>query len=153
MAVEVEQVQQRLEAGALYDEQLVPSHGAFRHKQILGNDQCLTFVDFDDLTLAHPAWDAACFLGWLRLAPLKHPGKAAVSEYLAEIFRREFLVREPEVVPQHLAMYEALVLMKIALRAFRSFLQPGRSDQIVSHVRELVAGAHRLLDGASAASV
>jgi aminoglycoside phosphotransferase (APT) family kinase protein len=153
MAVEVEQVQRRLEAGALYDERLVPSHGAFRHKQILGNDQCLTFVDFDDLTLAHPAWDAACFLGWLRLEPLKHPGKAAASEYLAEIFRREFLVREPEVVPQHLAMYEALVLMKIALRAFRGFLQPGRSDQIVPHVRELVAGAHRLLDGALAGSV
>jgi aminoglycoside phosphotransferase (APT) family kinase protein len=153
LAVEVERVQQRLEAGVLYDERLVPSHGAFRHKQILGNDQCLTFVDFDDLTLAHPAWDAACFLGWLRLEPLKHPGKVAASEYLAEIFRREFLVHESEVSPHHLAVYEALVLMKIALRAFRGFLQPERSDKVVSHVRELVAGAHRLLDGVSAGSV
>ena len=36
LAAEVEQVQQRLEARALYNERLVPSHGAFRHKQLLG---------------------------------------------------------------------------------------------------------------------
>jgi aminoglycoside phosphotransferase (APT) family kinase protein len=151
LAAEVEQVQQRLEAAALYNERLVPSHGAFRHKQLLGNDQCLTFIDFDDLTLAHPAWDAACFLGWLRLEPLKYPGKAAEAdlEHLAEVFRREFLTREPEVPPHHLAVYEALVLTKIALRAFRGFLRPGRAEQIGRHVRGLVAGAHRLLDGTS----
>ena len=149
LAAEVERVQQRLEAGALHNERLVPSHGAFRHKQLLGNDQCLTFIDFDDLTLAHPAWDAACFLGWLRLEPLKHPGKAAELEHLAEVFRRAFLAHEPEVAPHHLAVYEALVLTKIALRAFRGFLRPERGDQVVPHVRGLVAGAHRLLDDAS----
>jgi hypothetical protein len=153
LAAEVAQVQQRLEAGALYDERLVPSHGAFRHKQILGNDLGLTFVDFDDLTLAHPAWDAACFLGWLRLEPLKRPGQVAVSEHLAEIFRREFLAREPDVTPQHLAVYEALVLMKIALRAFRGFLRPGHGDQVGSHVHWLVAEAHQLLDSASVKAV
>jgi hypothetical protein len=153
LAAEVEWVQQRLEARALHDERLVPSHGAFRHRQLLGNDQCLTFIDFDDLTLAHPAWDAACFLGWLRFEPLKHPGKAAEVEHLAEVFRREFLTREPEVAPHHLAVYEALVLTKIALRSFRGFLRPGRGDQVVSHVRGLVARAHRLLDGASANSL
>jgi hypothetical protein len=150
LAVEVERVQQRLTAGALHNEWLVPSHGAFRHKQLLGNDRRLTFIDFDDLTLAHPAWDAACFLGWLRLEPLQRPGKAAALEHLAEVFRREFLAREPEVTPHHLAMYEALVLTKIALRAFRGFLRPGRGDQVVAHVRGLVAGAHRRLDDASA---
>jgi hypothetical protein len=155
LAAEVEQVQQRLEAAALHNERLVPSHGAFRHKQLLGNDQGLTFIDFDDLTLAHPAWDAACFLGWLRLEPLKHPGQAAEAEleHLAAVFRREFLTREPEVSPHHLAVYEALVLTKIALRAFRGFLRPGRADQIGQHVRGLIAGAHRLLDGVSTPSL
>jgi hypothetical protein len=144
LAAAVEGVLQRLEARALHNERLVPSHGAFRHKQLLGNDRSLTFIDFDDLTLAHPAWDAACFLGWLRL------GKAADLEHLAAIFRRKFLACEPEVAPHHLAVYEALVLTTIALRAFRGFLRPGRGDQVVPHVRGLVAGAHRLLDDASA---
>ncbi len=147
LAAEVEQVQQRLAAGVLHDERLVPSHGAFRHKQLLGNDECLTFIDFDDLTLAHPAWDAACFLGWLQL------GKAVELEHLAAVFRREFLAREPEVAPHHLAVYEALVLTKIALRAFRGLHRPGHGDQVGPRVRRLVAGAHRLLDGAAANAV
>jgi hypothetical protein len=151
LAAEVERLQQRLEAAALYNERLVPSHGAFRHKQLLGNDQCLTCIDFDDLTLAHPAWDAACFLGWLRLESLIHPGKTseAALDYLAQVFRREFLTHEPEVPLHHLTVYEALVLTKIALRAFRGFLRPGRAEQIGRHVRGLVTGAHRLLDGIS----
>jgi hypothetical protein len=152
LAAEVERAQQRLEAAALHNEPLVPSHGAFRHKQLLGNDECLTFIDFDDLTLAHPAWDAACFLGWLRLEALKQPGEAseAALEHLAQVFRQEFLRRESEVAPHHLAAYEALVLTKIALRTLRGFLWPGRAAQVGRHVRGLIAGAHRLLDGTSA---
>ena len=54
----------------------MPCHGGFRHKQLVGNDEYLTLLDWDGLTLAHPALDAASFLCRLRHAPITQPGKA-----------------------------------------------------------------------------
>ena len=48
----------------------LPCHSGFRHKQLVGNDEYLTLIDWDGLTLAHPALDAASFL--CRLPPAAH---------------------------------------------------------------------------------
>ncbi len=143
LAQDIEHVLERLQRCTPHHELLVPCHGGFRHKQLVGNDEYLTLIDWDGLTMAHPALDAASFLCRLRHAPLTQPGKAPALEGLAEVFRREFLAREPEVSPHELALYETLVLMDLALRALR---RPERRERVAVHTHRLVAEAERLLD-------
>ena len=120
LARDIEHILERLQKCTPPHELLVPCHGGFRHKQLVGNDEYLTLLDWDGLTLAHPALDAASFLCRLRHAPITQPGNARALEGLAEVFRRAFLAREPEVSPHELALYETLVLMDLALRALRT---------------------------------
>lgn len=143
LAYDIKRVLERLHASMPHNEQLVPCHGGFRHKQLMGNDRYLTMLDWDGLTLAHPAVDAANFICRLRHEPLTEPGKARELEWLAVVFRRAFLTREPEVAPCHLALYETLVLIDFALRALR---RPRRRGHVVTHIQRLVAEADRLLD-------
>jgi hypothetical protein len=140
---EIERLVARLQVHALHDELHVPCHGGFRHKQLMGNDHHLTLLDWDGLTLAHPALDAATFIARLRYMPITEPGTCSQLEHLADVFRREFLGREPEVNPQQLTLYEALVLTELALRAFR---RPKLKEQVISCVHHLIAEAGRLLD-------
>jgi hypothetical protein len=144
LGYEIERVVARLKVHALHDEPHVPCHGGFRHKQLMGNDHHLTLLDWDGLTLAHPALDAATFLARLRYMPIIEPGIYSQLDHLADVFRQEFLTREPEVDPQQLKLYEALVLTEFALRAFR---RPRLKEQVISCVRHLIAEAERLLDG------
>jgi hypothetical protein len=141
---EIERVVERLKVHALHNEPYVPCHGGFRHKQLMGNDHHLTLLDWDGLTLAHPALDAATFIARLRYMPINAPGKFSQLEHLAGIFRREFLAHEPEVDPLQLTLYEALVLTEFALRAFR---RPKLKEQVIACVRHLIAEAECLLDG------
>jgi hypothetical protein len=143
LAREIERVLEQLRTRMPHNERLMPCHGAFRHQQLVGNDRHLTLLDWDGLTLAHPALDAASFLCRLRRAPITEPGKASELEWLAEIFRREFLAREPEVSRRELALYEALVLADSALRASR---RSRRKEHVIAHIHHLVAEAERLLD-------
>ena len=62
LAREIERVLEQLQTRVPHNERLVPCHGAFRHKQLVGNDQYLTLLDWDGLILANPALDAASFL-------------------------------------------------------------------------------------------
>jgi hypothetical protein len=109
---------ERLEAAAPGDEPLVPSHGGARHKQTIGDEHGLTFVDWDGFCLANPALDAATFLARLRLEPVLNPGLGAELETLAGRFREEFLRLSPAAAP-YLALYEGLVLTEQVLRSFR----------------------------------
>lgn len=143
LAREIERVLEQLQTRAPHNERLVPCHGAFRHKQLVGNDQYLTLLDWDGLTLANPALDAASFLCRLRRASITEPGKASELEWLAEVFRHEFRAREPEVSLCELALYEALVLTDSALRASR---RPRRKEHVIAHIHRLLAEAERLLD-------
>ena len=143
LAQEIERVLERLWTRVPHNERLVPCHGAFRHQQLVGNDQHLTLLDWDGLTLAHPGLDAASFLCRLRRTPITETGKASELEWLAEVFRRQFLAREPEVSRRELALYEALVLTDSALRASR---RSRRKEHVIAHIRCLVAEAERLLD-------
>jgi hypothetical protein len=143
LARDIERILARLQTCTPPNERLVPCHGGFRHKQLVGNDEYVTLIDWDGLTLAHPALDAASFLCRLRHAPLTQPGKAQALEWLAEVFRREFLARQPDISPQALALYETLVLMDLTLRALR---HPERREHVAVHTHYLVAEAERLLD-------
>jgi hypothetical protein len=146
LGYELERVVARLKAQALHDEPHVPCHGGFRHKQLMGNDHHLTLLDWDGLTLAHPALDAATFIARLRYMPIIEPGTCSQLGHLADVFRQEFLTRESEVDPQQLKLYEALVLTEFALRAFR---RPRLKEQVISCVRHLLAEAERLLEETS----
>jgi hypothetical protein len=143
LAQDIECVLERLQRCTPHHERLMPCHGGFRHKQLVGNDEYVTLLDWDGLTLAHPALDAASFLCRLRHTPITQPGKARELEGLAEVFRRAFLAREPEVSPHELALYETLVLMDLTLRALR---HPERREHLAVHTHRLVAEAERLLD-------
>jgi hypothetical protein len=143
LARDIEHILEQLQMRMLQNERLVPCHGGFRHKQLVGNDEYVTLIDWDGLTLAHPALDAASFLCRLRHTPLTQPGKAQALEWLAEVFRHEFLAREPDVLPHVLAQYETLVLMDLTLRALR---HPERRERVAVHTHRLVAEAKRLLD-------
>ncbi len=142
---EIETLLSRLEAEALDDGAMVPAHGGFRHKQMIGEDRCLTILDWDGLCLAHPALDAATFLARLRREPISAPGGAPRLERLAEVFRDEFLGRS-RVRRRELAACEAVVLADLAMRALR---RTGRGAQTAVRVRGLLAASHQLLDGAA----
>ncbi|MBI3469617.1 MAG: phosphotransferase [Planctomycetes bacterium] len=140
LAREIERVLERLAAGALDDEPLVPCHGGFRHRQLLGDDRQLTLLDWDALTLAHPALDAATFLRGLRREAIVQPDRFSELERLAGVFRQAFLSCDPAVDRCHLALYEALLLTQGVLREFR---RPKRGAEVV---RRLLAAAERLID-------
>lgn len=140
----VEGLLSRLKAQAPLDELLVPSHGAFRHKQMIGDEHSLTIIDWDGFCLANPALDAATFLGRLRREPVLRPGLVPELDRMAEAFRRSFLARQPEVA-RHLALYEGLVLTEQALRSFR---RSGESEEMAKRIRRLAAGAAERLDWA-----
>lgn len=101
------------------DERLVPAHGAFHHTSMITNGLSLSLLDWHGLCRAHPALDAACFLGRVREAGLRRPQRALMLEPPAAAFRREFLRLRPDVSARDLAAYEALILTAKALRAIR----------------------------------
>ncbi|MCI0588615.1 MAG: hypothetical protein L0323_17425 [Planctomycetes bacterium] len=133
----------RLGRNAPAREALVPSHGCFRHKQMVGDETALYLVDWDGLCLADAAFDAATFLGRLRRGPLRDPGAAPELERLADAFRRRFLARRPEVSARALALQEGLVIVEDLLRSFR---RPSDGERLEQENRSLAAAAATRLD-------
>jgi len=133
---------ERLETLAPAEEPLVPAHGCYRHKQMIGDEHSLTFIDWDGFSLANPALDAATFLGRLCREPRRRPGSAALLEHLGATFRTTFLENRPELA-RDLALYEGLVLTEQMLRAFR---RPGDGAETVCEIRFLADAAAGMLD-------
>jgi hypothetical protein len=143
LAGEIPRLLERLAAEAPRDERLVPCHGGFGHKALLGNDRQLTLLDWDDLKLANPALDAASFLCRLRQVPIARPGWAPELERLAALFRAGFLAAESEMGERELRLYEALALARAALRTLRHEKDARESLPLA---RSLFAESGRLLD-------
>jgi aminoglycoside phosphotransferase (APT) family kinase protein len=139
----------RLETLAPAEEQLVPAHGCYRHKQMIGDEGALTLVDWDGFSLANPALDAATFLGRLCREPRQRPGSAALLDRMGASFRAAFLEGQPDLA-RDLALYEGLVLTEQVLRAFR---RPGDARETVQEVRLLARAAEAMLDLVHAADV
>lgn len=132
---------ERLEALAPREEQMVPSHGAFRHSQTIGDERSLTVIDWDGLCMANPALDAATFLTRLRQEPRRHPGRAPAMKRIASTFRHAFLKRQPRAAA-HLPLYEALVLTGEVMRSLRG---GAPDEQTAESVLALVRGAELIL--------
>lgn len=128
---------QRLESLAPLDERLVPAHGSYRHKQMIGDEHSLTLVDWDGFCLANSALDAGTFLGLLL-----RPGGAPELDELAAAFRREILELQPDV-GTHLALYEGLALTKRVLRSLKGL---SRGEEVSSDTGPLAAAAEARLD-------
>ena len=142
---QAEELLRRLEARMPAREELVPAHGGFRHKQMVGDEHSLAVIDWDGLCRADPALDAATFLLRLRQEPLREPGSAPEMERLADTFRREFLARVPRVSPAHLALYEGLALTQGTLRSFR---RAAKDDGMERTIGNLATAAAQALDRA-----
>jgi hypothetical protein len=132
----------RLEALAPRRERLAPAHGGYRHKQMIGDEHSLTLIDWDGISLASPALDAATFLGRLEREPRRRPGAAPELARMAGAFRRAFLEGRPALA-RDLDLYESLVLTEQVLRALR---RPGDERETAEEVRSLAAAATALLD-------
>jgi hypothetical protein len=145
-----EELLARLEALAPSEEELLPAHGGFRHKQTVGDEGSLTVIDWDGLCRGDSALDPATFLARLRQEPVRDPGNAPEMARLAETFRREFLARRPAVSPGRLALYEAVVLTERLLRSFR---RATRDGEMPRRIRNLAAAAREMLDLAGARPV
>ncbi len=141
-----ERLIERLEALAPAEEELLPAHGGFRHGQIVGDDRCLTVIDWDGFCLANPALDAATFAVRLLRRPLRNPGSAPELEHLGGTFRREFLAQRPDVSSAQLALYEGLVLTD---QMIRSFLRPSKGDQTSRQILGFARAAGKKLDCAA----
>jgi thiamine kinase-like enzyme len=109
---------------------------------MIGDERGLVVLDWDGATMAPSALDAADFLARLRQEPLRSPGTAEPMSRLAEVFRREFLSREPLVAAQDLAAHEALALIEKALRSLR---RPGEARSMTDEIRHQLAAAAELL--------
>lgn len=131
---------QRLESLAPLEECLVPSHGGCRHKQTIGDEHGLAFIDWDGFCLADPALDAATFLARLRLEPMT-TGRGMELERLAESFRSTFCSLSPEAV-RHLALYEGLVLTEQVMRSFR---RTSRDGAMAGTIERLAGAAEERL--------
>jgi aminoglycoside phosphotransferase (APT) family kinase protein len=142
LTVRAEALIERLEALAPAEERLAPAHGCYRHKQMIGDEHSLTFIDWDGFSLANPVMDAATFLGRLCREPRRYPGSTALLEQMGATFRRAFLEDQPELA-RDLALYEGLVLTEQMLRAFR---RPGDGAETAREVRCLAAAAAEMLD-------
>jgi len=132
----------RLERLAPASERLVPAHGAFRHKQMLGDDRTLKVIDWDGLCLANPALDAAAFLGRLSRAPLRRRGAAPELAQMAAVFRSAFLEDQPEVA-RDLDLYQGLEMTEQMLRAFR---RPVFDEEAAEELFSLADAAGAMLD-------
>jgi hypothetical protein len=115
---------QRLEtaAGALSPEPLLPTHGAFRHDQLLHADGRLIVLDLDTICLSGASADAGNFLGYLDLTAVRRPRLQPVIDDCARAFV-ETLRASGLTSPEWLAWYRAAAHVKKALRAFFS-LEP-----------------------------
>lgn len=142
LAAEARGVLDRLAAIAPDDAPLVPAHGCFSHKQMIGDDHGLIVLDWDGMAMAHPAMDAADFLARLRQEARRNPGGARGVDRLADAFRREFLAREPAVTPRDLAAHKALAIVEKAVRSFR---RPGEEGRMTGEIRRQLAAARELL--------
>ena len=98
----------------------VKSHGAFRTDQLLVENDRLTVIDLDSFCWANPARDIGNFLAYLDWKAIRKPQHAAFIERAKCTFIEGYVEVRPVLDPFWLALYQAISLLKIAGRRFRS---------------------------------
>jgi hypothetical protein len=125
-----------VQAQRLEPETLVPTHGAFRHDQLVLRDGRLGVLDFDGLCLSGRTADAGYFLGFLDIVGVRRPRQ---RELLGEC-EAAFLTglnRRGDTSPEWLAWYRAAAQVKKATRSFLS-LDPKWVDSVAALENGLV---------------
>ena len=128
------------------NERFVLAHGGFGHNQLVGNESDLTIVDWDDLCLASPCFDAAKFIAQIQHQAVLAQAEHAILRELATTFRREFLARVPQATVHELDLYLGLVFAQRAVGAFRRIKLSAR------RLQRVLAAAEALLDEVEADS-
>jgi Phosphotransferase enzyme family len=120
---------ERIAARADHSEplKLCPSHGDFKHEQLLFDGSASGLVDFDAICQAEPALDLGKFLAHLRAEAQKLQRRASVSSALGEELAEQFLrayvsaagdqVEDERRLRLRTALYEAVALLRFALRS------------------------------------
>jgi Phosphotransferase enzyme family len=112
-----------------------PAHGAFKPSQLLFQGPHAVVVDFDAFCLADAALDVGYFLAYLRPSGLWYhrPGlrdwfdRAAtefVSAYRAAMLERGIAHAEIGRILDHVRLYEAAILFKVAIRRINRLNSP-----------------------------
>jgi hypothetical protein len=101
--------------GRLAPEPLAPSHGAFRHGQLLLLPEALVVLDLDTLCRSGASADAGNFLAYLDFLALRRPRLRPLAERSQQAF-----VDALGPTRGWLAWYRAASLLKVALRSFLS---------------------------------
>jgi hypothetical protein len=109
---------ERLDAARheLAAESLVPSHGAFRHGQLLLRRESTVVLDFDTLSRSGRSADAGNFLAYLDLTTLRRPRLCPVLDACRQAFAAG--LADPRSPWLH--WFQALSLVKVTLRSFLS---------------------------------
>ena len=138
IAHEFDRVLEEFASQSIQEDHFVPGHGNLNTRQLIGNVQGVTIVDWERLCMAPRALDAATLLGRLRQIPVIRPGRARPMEDLADVFRGEFLRCRGDLDPAELTVYESMALTTRALRAARrpGRLMIGRAVRLLTAARE-----------------
>lgn len=121
--------------GRLAPESLVPTHGAFRHGQLLLLPEALVVLDLDTLCRSGASADAGNFLAYLDFLALRRPRLRPLAERSQQAF-----VDTLGPTSGWLAWYRAASQLKVALRSFLSL-----SRQWPAHTGGMLDCADRAL--------
>jgi aminoglycoside phosphotransferase (APT) family kinase protein len=98
----------------------VASHGTFRTDQLLIEDSGLVMIDLDSFCWANPARDIGNFLAYLRWKAIRRPAQDDFIAVAGRAFLAGYAAVRPLPDATWRAFYEAVSLLKIAGRRFRS---------------------------------
>jgi aminoglycoside phosphotransferase (APT) family kinase protein len=98
----------------------VASHGAMRTDQFIIQGDRLTLIDLDSYCWANPARDIGNFLAYLCWKAIRQPEQAQFVERAGRAFLEGYLTVQDDIDERWLSVYQAVSLLKIAGRRFRS---------------------------------
>jgi len=98
----------------------VASHGAMRTDQFILQGDRLTLIDLDSYCWANPARDIGNFLAYLCWKAIRQPEQAQFVERAGRAFLEGYLTVQDDINEKWLSVYQAVSLLKIAGRRFRS---------------------------------
>jgi hypothetical protein len=131
--------------GRLAPEALVPTHGAFRHGQLLLLPETLFVLDLDTLCRSGASADAGNFLAYLDFLALRRPRLRPLAERCQQAF-----VEALGPTTGWLAWYRAASQLKVALRSFLSLSRqwPAHTGGLLDCVDRALADLDRPRGGA-----
>lgn len=121
----------------LAPEPLVPTHGAFRHGQLLLLPETLVVLDLDTLCRSGASADAGNFLAYLDFLALRRPRLRPLVERSQQAF-----VNALGETTGWLSWYRAASQLKVALRSFLSLTTrwPAHTEGMLECVDRALAG-------------